>query len=136
MPNLRVVLAMGGIPLRQLTNLRGVKNGIKGWRGYPIPLDASQRGFDDGKNEFEELTEDGKPVVWIVPALSPKRVMESGNKIFDWLCADVGKAVRISKREFRWLPLPETKDTGMRIAFDIETKGFHGEIERISIERN
>lgn len=76
---------------------------------------------------------------WIIPTLDPRKIEEASFKTIPALKADITRATRALAPDFRLLstefseqPFLTVGDTGI-VAFDIETVGFHGPIERIGV---
>lgn len=108
-----VVLLLGADALEAVTGLSGPKNGISAWQGYILRPETLPKQILPSS------------VRAVVPAYHPAFIMCSGMRSYLWLKSAVGKAVRISRGQFREeeIPLengvlPEEFDL---LSFDIET---------------
>lgn len=114
-PEIKAILCLGGEALKAVTGLHGPKHGISDWQGYVIKRP-------------------GMPPV--IPAYHPSFVMRSGMKPYPWLRTAVSRAVRAAYGTLRIEDEPGRNAAlplrGIEaLSFDIETRGYEGEIERI-----
>lgn len=149
----RAVLILGGDALKRYTGLSG---GIESWRGYMVkPTDV---GFVDvityEEGVYKSGPRKGTPkkikhkqsvkiklptnIEMLFPTLHPAGVMRSGMGNLPALAADVDRCVRFLKGDLKesrteYKPVPEMPSCPGPVAFDIETAGIGGSLDRIGI---